>query len=100
MKSFLVEDILSHYDVPDTKRDKQGLKSLVLGRRNLHVWKTSHVLGIINENAQLSKKTRHRPENEISIDDTHLISILFTPRYKYSKQASSLNGDHNDISRG
>lgn len=75
MKSFLVEDILSRYDVPDTKRDKQGLKSLVLERRNLHVWKTSHVLGIINKNAQLSKKTRHRPENEISIDDAHLDTL-------------------------
>lgn len=89
--------ILSQHDVPDAKRDKQGLKNLALGRRNLHVWKTIHVSGIINEDHNSRK--RRVIVRRTKFQST-LISILFSPRYKYSKHASSLNGRRNDISRG
>lgn len=87
--------ILSQHDVPDAKRDKQGLKNLALGRRNLHVWKTIHVSGIINEDHN-SRKRRVIVRRNFNRQRSSRYSF----RYKYSKHASSLNGRRNDISRG
>lgn len=93
--------ILSQHDVPDAKRDKQGLKSLALGRRNLHAWKTIHVSGMINEDTCRNSRKRRVIVRRTKFQSmTILISILFSPRYRYSKHFSSLNGRHNDISWG
>lgn len=100
MKSSLVEDTFCHSTMFLTRSETNKAWKVSLleeeicmhGRRStFRAWSTrTHAVTL---EKVIVRRTKFQSM-------TILISILFSPRYRYSKHFSSLNGRHNDISWG